>query len=250
VAADTGVAADTVEAALTHVAQRRAHEYVAEQIRRVVVLRVVAPGSRLPYEQELAAALGVSRATVTQALRQLEREGLVEVRRGRGGGVFVQEATTDGADPVVLAELRATAATIRHAAGLRAIVEPAVAALAAERAGDDALERLAGHNAAMQTAAEDDYRFMRADTSFHLALARASGNPLLVEAVERSRLAMARALEVLPDSPAWHDRTVTQHAALLDALRAHDAAAARRAMARHVRDTGRALNLMLTTLGT
>jgi DNA-binding FadR family transcriptional regulator len=237
-----------VEAALTHVAQRRAHEYVAEQIRRVVVLRVVAPGSRLPYEQELAAALGVSRATITQALRQLEREGLVEVRRGRGGGVFTQGATTDGADPGVLAELRATARAIRDAAELRTIVEPAVAALAAERADAEALERLAGHNAAMHAAAADDYRFMSADTSFHLELARASGNPLLAEAVERSRLAMARALEVLPDSPAWHERTVIQHEALLDAVRAGDAAGAHRAMARHVADTGRALNLMLTTL--
>jgi DNA-binding FadR family transcriptional regulator len=239
----------TIEAALTQVAQRRAHEYVAEQIRRVVVLRVVAPGSRLPYEQELAAALGVSRATITQALRQLEREGLVEVRRGRGGGVFTQRATTDGADPAVLAELRVTAAAVHDAAELRAIVEPAVAALAAERAGEAALASLAEHNVAMDEAAEDDYRFMRADTSFHLALASASGNPLLAEAVERSRLAMARALEVLPDSPAWHERTVTQHQALLDALVARDARAARRAMERHVRDTGRALNLMLTTLG-
>ncbi|MGH2948544.1 MAG: winged helix-turn-helix domain-containing protein, partial [Solirubrobacteraceae bacterium] len=70
-----------VAAALEKVAQPRAHEYVAEQIRRVILLRVVAPGGRLPYEQELAAALGVSRATVTQALRGLEVEGLVEVRR-------------------------------------------------------------------------------------------------------------------------------------------------------------------------
>jgi GntR family transcriptional regulator, transcriptional repressor for pyruvate dehydrogenase complex len=96
---------------------------------------------------------------------------------------------------------------------------------------------------------DDDYRFMRADTGFHLELARASGNPLLADGVERSRLAMARALEVLPDSPAWHERTVTQHAALLDALRAGDATAARRAMEAHVHDTERALNLMLTTLG-
>ncbi len=240
---------DTVEAALTQVAQRRAHEYVAEQIRRVVVLRVVAPGSRLPYEQELAGALGVSRATVTQALRQLEREGLVQVRRGRGGGVFTQSATTDGANPGVLRELRATAAAIRHAAELRAILEPAGAALAAVRRSEATLERLAGHNATMHAAADDDYRFMRADTSFHLELARASGNPLLAEAVERTRLAMARALEVLPDSPAWHERTVTQHAAAVDALRAGDPAGSRRAMERHVRDTGRALNLMLTTLG-
>ncbi len=237
-----------MEAALTQVAQRRAHEYVAEQIRRVVVLRVVAPGSRLPYEQELAGALGVSRATITQALRQLEREGLVEVRRGRGGGVFTQSATTDGADPGVLRELRSTAADIQHAAEMRAILEPAVAALVAERGTEEALARLEGHNADMHAATDDDYRFMRADTSFHLDLARASGNPLLAAAVERSRLAMARALEVLPDSPAWHDRTVTQHAALLDALRAGDAAAARSAMARHVQDTGRALDLMLRAL--
>jgi DNA-binding FadR family transcriptional regulator len=243
------VAAETVEAALTQVAQRRAHEYVAEQIRRVVVLRVVAPGSRLPYEQELAASLGVSRATITQALRQLEREGLVEVRRGRGGGVFTQQASTDGADPAVLAELRANAGAIGHAAELRAIVEPAVAALAATRADEAALAALAEHNATMHAAAADDYRFMSADTSFHLELAHASGNPMLADSVDRSRLAMARALEVLPDSPAWHERTVTQHAALLDALQAHDPAAARRAMQRHVRDTERALNLMLTTLG-
>jgi DNA-binding FadR family transcriptional regulator len=243
------VAGDTVAAALTQVAQRRAHEYVAEQIRRVVVLRVVAPGSRLPYEQELARALGVSRATITQALRQLEREGLIEVRRGRGGGVFAQSATTDGADPGVLRELRATAAQIHDAAEMRSIVEPAVAALAAERATAEALERLAGHNADMHAATDDDYRFMRADTSFHFDLARACANPLLADAVEHSRLAMARALEVLPGSPAWHERSVTQHAALLDALGERDAAGARRAMARHVQDTARALDLMLTTLG-
>ena len=240
---------DTVAAALTHVAQRRAHEYVAEQIRRVVVLRVVAPGSRLPYEQELARALGVSRATITQALRQLEREGLVEVRRGRGGGVFTQSATTDGADPGVLRELRATAAEIHDAAEMRSIVEPAVAALAAERVSAESLERLAGHNADMHAATDDDYRFMRADTSFHLELARASGNPLLAEAVERSRLAMARALEVLPDSPAWHERTSPSTPRCWTRCGERDAAGARRAMARHVQDTARALNLMLTTLG-
>ena len=101
----------------------------------------------------------------------------MEVRRGRGGGVFTQSATTDGADPAVLSELRATATAIRNAAELRAIVEPAVAALAAERATEAALERLAGHNAAMHAAADDDYRFMRADTTFHLELATRERQP-------------------------------------------------------------------------
>ncbi|MGH2948591.1 MAG: FCD domain-containing protein, partial [Solirubrobacteraceae bacterium] len=140
-------------------------------------------------------------------------------------------------------------AEIEAAAELRGVVEPPVAALAAERAAPEAVERLEALNAEMRAAEGDDYRFMRADSGFHLALARAAGNPLLLEAVERSRLLLARALEALPESPAWHERSVAQHAALLEALRDGDAERARAAMARHVEDTNRALRLMLTALG-
>jgi GntR family transcriptional regulator, transcriptional repressor for pyruvate dehydrogenase complex len=239
----------TIEQALTQVAQPRAHEYVAEQIRRVILLRLVAPGGRLPYEQELAAALGVSRTTVTQALRALEQEGLVEVRRGRGGGVFTQVVSTDGEDPQVARELRDTRDEILAAAEARAMVEPAVAGLAAERMSADVLERLEALNAEMRASGADDHRFMGADTAFHMAMAGAAGNPLLSDVAERIRLVLARALEVLPDSPAWHERSVAQHAELIAALRAGDAGAARRAAARHLEDTERALRLLLKTVG-
>ena len=238
-----------VAEALTQVAPLRAHQYVAEQIRRVIVLRIVAPGGRLPYEQELAAALGVSRATVTQALRLLEQEGLVEVRRGRGGGVFTQPVSTDGADPAVLRELADSRSVITAAAEARAVLEPAVAELAAARVDAPALARLNALNEEMRAAELDDHRFMRADSAFHLALAGACGNAFLIEAVEQSRLALARALELLPDSPAWHERSVVQHAEILAALAAADGAVARRATAGHVDDTQRALRLMLATLG-
>jgi GntR family transcriptional regulator, transcriptional repressor for pyruvate dehydrogenase complex len=229
------MAVGEVQRVLRHVTQRRAHEYVAEQIRRVILLRVVEPGGRLPYEQELAAALGVSRSTVTHALRQLEQEGLVEVRRGRGGGVFSLGVNADGADPEVVEALRAERDEIVAAAELRAVVEPAVAALAEL-------------NAEMRSAEGDDHRFMRADTEFHLELAEAAASPLLAQAVERGRLVHSRALEALPDSAAWHERSVEQHERLISALREHDAARARSAMERHVGDTNRALALMLRTL--
>ena len=238
----------TIEEALTQVAQPRAHEYVAEQIRRVILLRLVAPGGRLPYEQELAAALGVSRTTVTQALRTLEQEGLVEVRRGRGGGVFTQAVSTDGADPGVARELRDTREEILAAAEARGMLEPAVAELAAARMDGEALDRLETLNAEMRASGSDDHRFMGADTAFHMAVAGAAGNPILADVTERIRLALARALEVLPDSPAWHERSVAQHAELIAALRAGDGAAARRATTRHVEDTERALRLMLKAL--
>jgi GntR family transcriptional regulator, transcriptional repressor for pyruvate dehydrogenase complex len=242
------MAVGEVQRVLRHVTQRRAHEYVAEQIRRVILLRVVEPGGRLPYEQELAAALGVSRSTVTHALRQLEQEGLVEVRRGRGGGVFSLGVNADGADPEVVEALRAERAEIVAAAELRAVVEPAVAALAAERIADERLGALAELNAEMRSAEGDDHRFMRADTEFHLELAEAAASPLLAQAVERGRLVHSRALEALPDSAAWHERSVEQHERLISALREHDAARARSAMERHVGDTNRALALMLRTL--
>ena len=67
----------------------RAHEIVAEQIRRHVGLRLIGRGDALPPERELARTFGVGRATVQQALRELEADGLVVSRRGRHGGTFV-----------------------------------------------------------------------------------------------------------------------------------------------------------------
>src|SRR4051794_39670314 len=69
--------------------QPRAHEYVAEQLRRQIGLHVVPVGGALPTERELSAMFGVGRATVQAAVRLLEAERLVETRRGRHGGTFV-----------------------------------------------------------------------------------------------------------------------------------------------------------------
>ena len=238
-----------VHRVLRQVTQPRAHEYVAEQIRRAILLRVVEPGGRMPYEQELAAALGVSRSTITHALRTLEREGLIEVRRGRGGGVFSRGVNADGGDPEVVRALRDQRDDIEAAAELRAVVEPAVAGLAAQRAVTAQVRALEELNAEMRSAEGDDHRFMRADTQFHLGLAEAAASPMLAAAVERARLAHAQALEALPDSPAWHERSVEQHERVLAGVREHDAGRARAAMERHVADTNRALALMLRTLG-
>src|SRR5260370_39200733 len=62
--------------------QLRAHEYVAEQIRRHISLRLIKPGESLPAERELAVIFGVGRPTIQHALRMLEATGLVEARRG------------------------------------------------------------------------------------------------------------------------------------------------------------------------
>ena len=100
----------------------------------------------------------------------------------------------------------------------------------------------------MRSAEGDDHHFMRADTRFHLTLAVAAASPMLADAVERARLALSQALEALPESAAWHDRSVEEHARLLAAMEARDATRAAAAMARHVEDTNRALALMLKAI--
>lgn len=76
--------------ALVPVRQIPAHELVVDQMRRALELGQFRPGDRLPTERELSEMLDVSRTTVRTAVAVLEREGLIAVRRGRGGGFTVQ----------------------------------------------------------------------------------------------------------------------------------------------------------------
>jgi DNA-binding FadR family transcriptional regulator len=71
--------------------RRRGSDRVAEQIQNAVSAGTLAVGDRLPNERELGRLFGVSRATIREAVRQLETEGMVEVRRGVTGGTFVSQ---------------------------------------------------------------------------------------------------------------------------------------------------------------
>ena len=161
--------------------QLRAHELVADQIRRQIALRLVSPGQSLPPERELARLFGVGRATVQQAIELLEGERLLESRRGRSGGTFVVGSTQGDETPVgVLDRVRKEREAILEALVFRAELEPAAAAAAA---GARSQRDLAAMKAACRAAAatEDDAEFMEHDTELHLALGRATGNRYFAE---------------------------------------------------------------------
>ncbi|MFI9385575.1 FadR/GntR family transcriptional regulator [Kutzneria sp. NPDC052558] len=209
----------------------RVHEHVAERIRRHIALGRIEPGAALPPERELARLFGVGRATVQQAVGLLEADRLIETRRGRAGGSFV--CAPDLAATV--GEVRTRAADIVAALDFRLVVEPAAAALAARhrrKAELDELRRLAEPGSPHR------------DTAFHLALAAASHNRFLVEAVEGTRLRMLAALRMLPVSKAQED----DHAEIVAALAERDAAAAEQRMRRHAERTARLVRAMLRTV--
>jgi DNA-binding FadR family transcriptional regulator len=204
----------------------RVHEHVAARIRRHIALGRIEPGAALPPERELARLFGVGRATVQQAVALLEADRLIETRRGRAGGSFVRQP-----DPAK-AELRA--ADIKAALDFRLVVEPAAAALAARH-------RSKAELAELRRLAEPGSPHR--NTAFHLALAAASGNAHLLDAVENTRLSMLPALRLLSVSKAHN----ADHAGIVDAVARRDAAAAEERMRRHAERTARLVRGMLRT---
>jgi GntR family transcriptional regulator, transcriptional repressor for pyruvate dehydrogenase complex len=157
---------------------------VADSLRRLIALGALSPGERLPSERRLAEKLHVGRDSIRAAMRILSEEALVETRLGRCGGTFV---TDHPVQPQRLsAEVLASHREIAASYEFRRVVEPAAARLAAQRATAEEV-------AAIAAIAEEivwSVRSWRAvDSRFHMAVAEASGNPLFVDAVHRTRTA-------------------------------------------------------------
>ena len=228
--------------------QLRAHEYVAEQIRRHIALRLVAPGEALPSERELAAMFGVGRPTIQHAMRVLEADHLIEARRGRRGGTFVLEPTEDA---LVMEEL--VARLLRRRDELeellvyRRTLEPAVSRLAAEtrRRSDLQTMRRAIRNMVDSTTEAD---YMRFDTEFHLAVARATRNRYLEQATEEIRMQLNDALSLLPESETWHRRISGEHEAIFDAIEAGDADGAEAETDLHVANSDQGVRALLVAV--
>jgi len=228
--------------------QIRAHVYIAEQLRRQITLGVLPKGQALPSERELAAMFGVARATVQRAVHVLESEGLVIARRGRGGGTFVSGPPSDDTSRRrLISDVRANRRQIEEAIAYRLAVEPAAAGWAAlARTEQDLadLKKLAAR--AARTA--DDGLLTSLDTQFHLAVTAAAHNRFFAEAVERVRLSLHDAIQLLPDSPLWQQRSLREHERILGALEAGNQQSARQAVLSHVDHTARSLRALLNAL--
>lgn len=232
----------------TRLQQPKAHEYVAEQIRRHIALRLIAPGESLPSERELAGMFGVGRPTIQLALKELAADRLVESRRGRRGGTFVSEPAED---TVVLDELisrlLARREELEELLDYRRAVEPLISRLAARlrRRADLGAMRATIRN---MMSARDEPDYMRFDTEFHLAVASATQNRFLMRTMEDIRLQLNDALSLLPESETWHRRISGEHEAIFAAIEARDAGAAENATILHVDHSDRSVRATLAAI--
>jgi len=228
--------------------QPKAHEYVAEQIRRHIALRLIAPGESLPSERRLAAMFGVGRPTIQLALKELAADRLVESRRGRRGGTFVSEPAED---TIVLDELisrlLARREELEELLDYRQAVEPLISRLAAGLRRRSDLTAMRATIRGMADA-QDEPDYMRFDTEFHLAVANATQNRYLVRSMEDIRLQLNDALSLLPESETWHRRISGEHEAILAAIEASDERAAEKATLVHVDHSDRSVRATLAAI--
>ena len=228
--------------------QVRAHEYVADQIRRHIALRLVGPGESLPSERELTAMFGVGRPTIQLALRLLEHDHLVETRRGRSGGTFVLQPAEDTAvKEELIVRTFGRRREIEELLELRHTLEPSISGLAAEARKQHDLAAMRRQLVGMSEAAtEPDY--MRYDTQFHLAVARATGNRRFVQAIEEIRAELNDVISLLPESDTWHGRISGEHEAIFAAVEARDPEAAEATMDRHVANSDQGIRAVLEVI--
>jgi GntR family transcriptional regulator, transcriptional repressor for pyruvate dehydrogenase complex len=165
------------------VQQQAAYGLAVEGLRRQIQLSLLLPGERMPAERKLAEELNVSRVTLREALRILETEGFISVKRGSRGGAFVADEAT--LNKLALHHISLDPAAAMRALEFREAVERVAANLAATRRTPADLRRFRDALNAIHTA-KSGGELRRAETSFALALAEASHNFHFVHAVEQA----------------------------------------------------------------
>ena len=211
---------------------KRLYRQIAEQLRALISKGEFKAGSRLPAERDLAKQLGVSRPSVREALIAMEVEGWVEVRTGSGVYVLdrskrakVQQLASPEWGPLEL--IRA-----------RRVVEGEIASMAALQAKRKDIAAIRKALDAMILDAESGVLPLDGDRAFHTAIVEACGNVVLIETVQsfwdsRRGPLFTRLTGYFETMKSWQS-AITEHEAILAAIKAKDGAAARAAMHAHM----------------
>ncbi len=220
------------DASIRPIMRTRAHEEVARQLQELMHQGVLRSGDRLPPERELATRFQVSRATIRQALTVLHATGLIESRIG--DGTFARSGAPGPSVTNLAGVLRDTPATLTDQLELRRMIEPQVAGLAAERATDAELEQLQGHITLQEARVDNGFPFIEEDSAFHLGIARATKNTLLVKMVEGIHELLRESRERSQQTLGGTNASLAGHRRLYEALLKRDSEAAYDAMLAHI----------------
>jgi GntR family transcriptional repressor for pyruvate dehydrogenase complex len=223
---------------ITGLARPRIHEAVADQIRQAIFSGLLTPGHKLLPEREMAERFQTSRLALREALRALEKEGMIVIKRGSGGGAFV--ADFDNALRALLDSLNTVVklgqAKSAHLTEVRAILEPEITRLATIRATPANIKAIEEVVLAQENELQSGELSRKLDMEFHRRVAEAANNPVLNIVVNAVNESIRDAIFRSKRSMEMRTRVVTYHRNILEALQIGDAARAKAVMTEHVVD--------------
>jgi GntR family transcriptional regulator, transcriptional repressor for pyruvate dehydrogenase complex len=206
-------------------------ERVIASVQEFVEANALVPGDKLPSERELAAALGVGRSSIREAIATLRANGMVEARHGEG--LFLRRTTPEPVR-VAIADSHETSLELPYIWETRQALETQCARIAAARATAEDLDELAAACDQMEAEIERGLPGLDGDRRFHLGVARASHNPVLISLLEGVREALTRTSAKSLGRPGQSARSLADHRAILAAIRSHEPADAGDAMLTHL----------------
>jgi GntR family transcriptional regulator, transcriptional repressor for pyruvate dehydrogenase complex len=212
----------------------RTYDLIAQRLIGLIASSQLEPGAPIPTERELAAAYSVGRSSVREALRILESQGVLAP--APGGTLAVAEAPRPLTRSLRLVMTLTPAAGARELFELRRIIEVEAAGLAASRRRAAHLDHM--HDAVAEMAAGLEAgaaaRYIDADVRFHMAIAEATGNGLVVCCMDAIRDILREALLAIFEIPRSASRAVDEHRVILDAISERDAKRAAEATRAHL----------------
>jgi GntR family transcriptional repressor for pyruvate dehydrogenase complex len=210
----------------------RLYEQIVQQVEKSILKGQLKPGDQLPAERDLAQRFGVSRTAVREAVKALREKGLVEAYSGRG--TFVTYGTSHAPGKPLDLRIRISEEEgAMNLAELRQILEPEIAALAAARIEDQLLATMREAVAAMDRSLHDPDAYVEADLDFHLAMAEAAGNPLVLSLLDSIVGLLREQRSRIFNVDGGPERGQFHHKRILQAMERRDPDAAREAMRAH-----------------
>lgn len=209
----------------------RVYEDVIEQIESLILDGNLAPGDVLPTERELAQAFGISRGTLREAFRILEREGLIETRPG--GGRFLSKNLNKAEDQKRILE-NIERATIIELLEAREIFETGIVELAAKRAMEQDIAEI---ESALEKWGKIDSESDdpgNPDQAFHLSIAKSTHNVVLVNLIDLHMDLLQKTMIKTVEIPGRKSEVYKEHFNILQAIKEHDPLKAKEALLYHL----------------
>jgi GntR family transcriptional repressor for pyruvate dehydrogenase complex len=210
----------------------RLYEEVVGQLHQLIDDGKLKAGDRLPSERELAETFRVSRSSVREAIKTLENEGMVISRPG--SGTFITAVNVEAIIPPLASLLSRGKDALIDLFEMRCLVEPSIAALAAERATPGDILRLKEIYTQQEQQINRDTSAVDSDAAFHLTIGRATHNAALQRLVASIVEILKPIREKSLQTPGRAHKSLASHREILVAIERHDPELARQAMQRHI----------------